>query len=108
MKYLAIFFCALLSAFSYSQSFLIEAESFDKKGGWVVDPQFVEQMGSPYLLAHGLGEPVENASTKITFPTKGTYHVWVRINNLVPGTWDAPARVRDTVYGFCLDNEFAT
>jgi hypothetical protein len=34
---------------------LIEAESFTGKGGWVVDPQFVEQMGSPYLLAHGLG-----------------------------------------------------
>jgi len=38
---------------------LIEAESFKNKGGWVVDPQFVEQMGSPYLLAHGLGKPVE-------------------------------------------------
>ncbi|MCE5348135.1 MAG: pyridine nucleotide-disulfide oxidoreductase, partial [Bacteroidales bacterium] len=37
---------------------LIEAESFKDKGGWVVDQQFVEQMGSPYLLAHGLGNPV--------------------------------------------------
>ena len=36
---------------------LIEAESFSNKGGWVVDPQFVEQMGSPYLLAHGMGIP---------------------------------------------------
>ena len=71
MKYLAIFFCALLSAFSYSQSFLIEAESFDEKGGWFVDPQFVEQMGSPYLLAHGLGEPVENAHTTIQFKEGG-------------------------------------
>jgi len=33
----------------------VEAESFQHKGGWVVDPQFVEQMGSPYLLAHGSG-----------------------------------------------------
>ena len=28
---------------------LLEAESFDKKGGWVTDQQFMDQMGSPYL-----------------------------------------------------------
>ena len=39
----------------------VECESFDNKGGWVVDPQFVEQMGSPYLMAHGMGEVVEDA-----------------------------------------------
>src|SRR5438067_12994638 len=33
---------------------LVEAESFSNPGGWVVDPQFMDQMGSPYLLAHGL------------------------------------------------------
>lgn len=91
-----------------SQSFLVEAESFDDKGGWVVDPQFVEQMGSPYLLAHGLGEPVENASTKITFPTRGTYHVWVRTKNWVPGNWEAPGRFRVKVDGSYLDKEFGT
>lgn len=46
---------------------LIEAESFDEKGGWLVDPQFVEQMGSPYLLAHGMGNPVKNAKTVVNF-----------------------------------------
>ena len=35
---------------------LIEAESFDQAGGWVLDTQFIEIMGSPYLLAHGLGD----------------------------------------------------
>ena len=34
-------------------SVLVEAESFDEKGGWVVDQQFIPSMGSPYLLAHG-------------------------------------------------------
>ena len=48
---------------------LVEAESFKEKGGWVVDPQFVEQMGSPYLLAHGLGKPVGNAITEFTIPS---------------------------------------
>ena len=45
-------------------SVLIEAESFSNTGGWVVDPQFVEQMGSPYHLAHGLGKPVADAVTE--------------------------------------------
>ena len=34
---------------------LVETESFQQKGGWVVDQQFMDQMGSPYLLAHGMG-----------------------------------------------------
>ena len=36
---------------------LVEAENFDRKGGWVVDQQFMDLMGSPYLLAHGMGRP---------------------------------------------------
>lgn len=71
---------------------LIEAESFEVKGGWVVDPQFVEQMGSPYLLAHGLGIPVENAKMKFELPSRSRYHVWVRTKNWVPGKWEAPGR----------------
>ena len=31
---------------------LIEAESFSQRGGWVLDQQFMDQMGSPYLMAH--------------------------------------------------------
>ena len=42
---------------------LIEAESFKEKGGWIIDPQFVDQLDSPYLLAHGLGIPVKNAKS---------------------------------------------
>ena len=43
---------------------LVEAESFKETGGWVVDQQFMDLMGSPYLLAHGLGEPVPDAVTQ--------------------------------------------
>ena len=64
---------------------LIEAESFTDKGGWVVDQQFMDQMGSPYLLAHGIGNKVADASTKIVFPTTGIYHVYVRTYN-----WTSP------------------
>ena len=83
---------------------LIEAESFTDKGGWVVDPQFVEQMGSPYLLAHGLGIPVKNASLEFNLPSTGMYHLWVRTKNWAPGEWDAPGRFTVIVNG----NELAT
>jgi len=71
---------------------LVEAESFQDKGGWVTDPQFVEQMGSPYLLAHGLGKPVADARTTVPVPVAGKYHVWVRTKNWAVGPWQPPGR----------------
>ena len=38
----------------------VEAEQFANHGGWELDQQSMEQMGSPYLLAHGLGIPVRD------------------------------------------------
>ncbi len=67
-----------------AESVFLEAESFKDWGGWVNDTQFMDQMGSPYLLAHGLGKPVADAKT--TFVAKGgKYNVWVRTKN-----WTAP------------------
>lgn len=57
---------------------LVEAESFEVKGGWVLDQQFIDQMGSPFLMAHGMGKPVADASTSVTIPEKGIWHVYVR------------------------------
>jgi hypothetical protein len=71
---------------------LVEGESFENKGGWVVDPQFVEQVGSPYLMAHGMGIPVENASTSLEFPAGGNYHVWARTTDWAPGPWEPPGQ----------------
>jgi len=70
-------------------SVLVEAEAFDNPGGWVVDPQFMDVMGSPYVLAHGLGRPVPDAVTTVELPGPGTYHVWVRTKDWV-ATWKAP------------------
>ena len=67
---------------------LLEAEQFDDYGGWVLDHQSMDQMGSPYLLAHGLGVPVEDAVTTVRFPAPGTYRVWVRTRD-----WVAPWKV---------------
>jgi len=57
-----LLFVTLLLSFasitaSAAQTILIEAEAFTNHGGWVVDQQFMDQMGSPFLLAHGLGKP---------------------------------------------------
>lgn len=87
---------------------LVEAESFSEKGGWVVDPQFVEQMGSPYLLAHGLGNPVADATTTISVPEKGNYHVWARTRNWAPGNWEAPGRFVIAVNGTELSTTLGT
>lgn len=78
--------CVLsLIAQASAAELLVEAESFRQKGGWVTDQQFMDQMGSPYLLAHGMGVPVEDAVTQVTFPEKGIYYVYVRTYN-----WTAP------------------
>lgn len=68
---------------------LIEAESFESLGGWVLDQQFMDQMGSPFLLAHGLGKPVKDATTTVSLPQAGKYHVWVRTRDWV-APWKAP------------------
>ena len=75
----------LLPAGLSAHEYLLEAESFADKGGWVVDQQFMDIMGSPYLLAHGAGMPVADAATSIVLPGKGTYHVYVRTYN-----WTSP------------------
>lgn len=69
----------------YSQTIFIEAENFDNKGGWVVDQQSMEAIGSSYLMAHGLGIPVHDATTTIKVPQNGSYRIWVRTRN-----WVAP------------------
>ncbi len=80
-----------LSANAQSDA-LVEAESFLDKGGWLTDPQFVQQMGSPYLIAHGIGKPVNNANTRISLEEAGMYHVWARTKNWAPGPWEPPGR----------------
>ncbi|MEX2511585.1 MAG: FAD-dependent oxidoreductase [Cyclobacteriaceae bacterium] len=102
---LLLWFCSIsIGLFAQHHSFLIEAESFDSPGGWVVDPQFVEQMGSPYLMAHGMGEPVKNAFTKVKIAQKAKYHVWARTKNWAPGDWEAPGRFKIKINGSALDN----
>lgn len=71
------------------RTILVEAESFDNLGGWVIDQQFMDIMGSAFVLAHGLGEPVEDAQTVVEFPEREKYQVWVRTRDWV-APWNAP------------------
>ena len=68
------------------QAVLVEAESFSNPGGWVVDQQSMDIMGSPYLMAHGMGIPVADASTNVKFPATGRYRLFVRTRNWT-GRW---------------------
>lgn len=52
--------------------------------GWSVDPQFTESVGSPYLLAHGLGRRVPDARATVAVPAAGRWRVWVRAKNWMP------------------------
>jgi hypothetical protein len=63
---------------------LVEAESFNEKGGWVIDQQSFDNLGSSYLLAHGMGVPVPNAVTDVQVERAGDYHVWVRTKDWAP------------------------
>ena len=83
-KLLFVFFCFSVRLL-YAADLFVEAESFANKGGWVVDQQFMDLMGSPYMMAHGMGVPVEAASTTVTFPETGVYYVYVRTFN-----WTSP------------------
>ncbi len=70
---------------------LIEAESFHTHGGWKLDTQFIDTMGSPYLLAHGMGRPVADATTRVKLPHVGRYRVFVRTYDWV-ARWNAPGQ----------------
>lgn len=99
-----------LTSQTHAQTVLIEAEQFENLGGWVHDSQFMDQMGSPYLLAHGLGVPVADAITRVKLPKPGSYRVWVRTYDWV-ARWNAagtPGKFQLLVDGKPLETTFGT
>lgn len=89
---------------------LLEAEAFADRGGWVIDQQAMDVIGSPYLLAHGLGVPVADATTTVDVPTEGLYRIWVRTRDWV-APWNAPGapgRFQVLLDGKPLDVTFGT
>ena len=74
-----------------SAALLLEAAQFQDHGGWGLDSQFMDIMGSGFLIAHGIGKPVADAVAKVAFPENGTYRIWVRTRD-----WVAPWKKTDT------------
>lgn len=91
---------------------LIEAEAFADHGGWICDTQFtaLAEIGSPYLMAHGLGKAVAPAQTTVEIPETGPWRVLVRTKDWV-SPWKAPGapgRFMVVLDGKALPVEFGT
>lgn len=109
-KYLLSIFVILISQIGFGQSkhsLFVETESFKQKGGWVIDQQSMDVMGSPYLMAHGMGTPVADASTTVTFSKRGTYRIFVRTRNWTAPWSNQPAgRFQVFINGKAIKQEF--
>ncbi len=106
---LRLFGLACVSALAAEpQTLFVEAESLAEHGGWKLDTAFTNIVGSPYLLAHGLGKPVADARGTVKVAVAGEYRVWVRTKDWV-GHWNAPGspgRFQVLVNGQALGTEF--
>ena len=103
----ALSFCHVLFAQS---SVFLEAEGFADPGGWTNDNQSMMQMGSPYLIAHGMGRPVADATTSFTINSAGTYRLWVRTRDWTK-TWgrtESPGRFQVILNGEAAESVFGT
>jgi hypothetical protein len=106
--------CAVAPSYGFSAStfgkkgILLEACNFHNLGGWVLDTQFYQQMGGNYLLAHGLGKPVDNATTTFNVKEAGKWHVFVRTRDWCPGEWEAPGKFKVHVNGSELPETLGT
>ena len=101
----------MLSHVLFAQSSVfLEAEGFADPGGWTNDNQSMMQMGSPYLIAHGIGRPVEDAVTTFNLAKEGTYRLWVRTRDWTK-TWgrtESPGRFEVLVNGKTAEAVFGT
>jgi hypothetical protein len=107
---LSLLIAFAVAGISRAETVIVEAEAFQDIGGWVVDQQFMDQMGSPYLLAHGLGEPVKDATTTAAFNAPGQYHLWVRTKDWV-APWNAkgaPGKFQVLIDGQAVPVTFGT
>ncbi len=96
--FIAVFSIISSIAFCMARDIIfIEAESFSDRGGWVIDQQSMDVMGSAYMLAHGMGAPVADAHTTFEVSTKGKYRIWVRTRD-----WVAPWKVEGSPGKFQL------
>ncbi len=85
-------------------SIWIDAEDFADYGGWWIDTQFVAFMGSAYLIAAGVCDIVDDATTEARISSAGRYRLWVRSRNWFPG--ESPGRFKVSVNGRAAEKTF--
>lgn len=106
MRMRKILFAVLAAASALAvfgaQPLIIHPQAFDA-GGWKLDSQFVDIIGTPYLLAHGKGNRVEDATAQIEIPQSGEYRVWAYARNWADG---APGKFAVIVGGRRMDHVF--
>ena len=99
MKKIILSSFLLLTPFlgTHAERILLETEAFSDHGGWKLDTQFIREMGSPYLLAHGLGTPVKDATTTFEVKEAGSYQLFARTKD-----WVARWGAKDSLVDFKL------
>ena len=74
---------------------LFSISQFDTLGGWTVDSQFIDQVGGAYLLAHGLGVPVSDATGTLRVEKVEKLRVWVRTRDWCGGAGRFVVKIGD-------------
>jgi hypothetical protein len=99
-KTLALFVVFLTTLLSFARVD-IHPQSFDA-GGWSIDVQFMDVMGSPYLIAHGRGIRCLDATAVANIPKEGKWRIYVRSRKWVDGAGAFKVKVN----GKGLDKKF--
>ncbi len=109
-KLILVFSALLCLSGPLAAQVLVETESFASRGGWVADHQAFPKIQSAYLMAHGLGRPVADATTSVEFPAKAKYHVYVSTYNWTSPWYAAegPGAFKVVVNGKALPNTLGT
>ena len=95
-------FCLLALSSVAGERLVLHPQAFDA-GGWKLDVQFMDEIGSPCLLAHGAGVPVGDATAALPVPEAGDWRVRVRAKNWADG---APGEFRVRIGGVTLAKTF--
>lgn len=100
MKKVIMMLCVGAMMMVSAEQIMLECEQFAELGGWARDSQFMDQMGSPFLLAHGMGEKVADAKSNFACNEGGKFVVWARTRNwTAPWSKDAAGKFKLVVNG---------
>ena len=88
------------------QYIYLEAERFADYGGWELESNFINNVGSCYLIAKGFPAPVAPAKTRQSVTASGKYSVFCRCKNWAPAY--TPGRFKIAINGNELPLEMGT